>query len=56
LSDVDVNMTGGYDPTETPADSRLVKAMVVNGRGYFVSGTSVTFTYLPVSRYVRAAR
>jgi acetylornithine deacetylase/succinyl-diaminopimelate desuccinylase-like protein len=28
FGDVDVNMTGGYDPTETPADSRLVKAMV----------------------------
>ena len=28
FSDVEVNMTGGYDPTETPADSRLVKAMV----------------------------
>jgi acetylornithine deacetylase/succinyl-diaminopimelate desuccinylase-like protein len=26
--DIEVNMTGGYDPTETPADSRLVKAMV----------------------------
>ena len=28
FGDVDVNMTGGYDPTDTPADSRLVKAMV----------------------------
>jgi acetylornithine deacetylase/succinyl-diaminopimelate desuccinylase-like protein len=28
FADVEVNMTGGYDPTETPADSRLVKAMV----------------------------
>jgi acetylornithine deacetylase/succinyl-diaminopimelate desuccinylase-like protein len=28
FGDVDVNMTGGYDPTETPADARLVKAMV----------------------------
>jgi acetylornithine deacetylase/succinyl-diaminopimelate desuccinylase-like protein len=28
FGDVEVNMTGGYDPTETPADSRLVKAMV----------------------------
>jgi acetylornithine deacetylase/succinyl-diaminopimelate desuccinylase-like protein len=28
FGDVDVNMSGGYDPTETPADSRLVKAMV----------------------------
>jgi acetylornithine deacetylase/succinyl-diaminopimelate desuccinylase-like protein len=28
FGDVEVTMTGGYDPTETPADSRLVKAMV----------------------------
>jgi acetylornithine deacetylase/succinyl-diaminopimelate desuccinylase-like protein len=28
FGDVEVNMTGGYDPTETPADSRLVKAMM----------------------------
>ena len=28
FGDIEVNMTGGYDPTETPADSRLVKAMV----------------------------
>jgi acetylornithine deacetylase/succinyl-diaminopimelate desuccinylase-like protein len=28
FGDVEVNMTGGYDPTETPPDSRLVKAMV----------------------------
>ncbi len=28
FADVEVNMTGGYDPTETPADSRLIKAMV----------------------------
>ena len=28
FADVEVNMTGGYDPTETPADSRLVKAMM----------------------------
>ena len=27
FGDVEVNMTGGYDPTETPADSRLVQAM-----------------------------
>jgi acetylornithine deacetylase/succinyl-diaminopimelate desuccinylase-like protein len=26
--DIEVTMTGGYDPTETPADSRLVKATV----------------------------
>jgi len=28
FGDVEVNMTGGYDPTETPTDARLVKAMV----------------------------
>jgi acetylornithine deacetylase/succinyl-diaminopimelate desuccinylase-like protein len=28
FGDVEVNMSGGYDPTETPADARLVKAMV----------------------------
>jgi acetylornithine deacetylase/succinyl-diaminopimelate desuccinylase-like protein len=28
FGDIEVNMTGGYDPTETPAGSRLVKAMV----------------------------
>src|SRR5437762_1157353 len=28
FADVEVNMTGGYDPTETPADSRLIKAQV----------------------------
>jgi acetylornithine deacetylase/succinyl-diaminopimelate desuccinylase-like protein len=28
FGDVEVNMTGGYDPTETPAESRIVKAMV----------------------------
>lgn len=28
FGDVEVNMTGGYDPTETPSDSRLVKAMM----------------------------
>ncbi|MBI2222162.1 MAG: M20/M25/M40 family metallo-hydrolase [Acidobacteria bacterium] len=28
FADIEVNMSGGYDPTETPADSRLVKAMV----------------------------
>jgi acetylornithine deacetylase/succinyl-diaminopimelate desuccinylase-like protein len=26
--DIEVNMTGGYDPTTTPPDARLVKAMV----------------------------
>ena len=28
FGDIEVNMTGGYDPTETPADARLVQAMV----------------------------
>jgi acetylornithine deacetylase/succinyl-diaminopimelate desuccinylase-like protein len=28
FGDLEVNMTGGYDPTQTPADSKLVKAMV----------------------------
>ena len=28
FGDIEVNMTGGYDPTETPADSKLVKAMI----------------------------
>jgi acetylornithine deacetylase/succinyl-diaminopimelate desuccinylase-like protein len=27
FGDVEVNMTGGYDPTQTPADSRLIKGM-----------------------------
>jgi acetylornithine deacetylase/succinyl-diaminopimelate desuccinylase-like protein len=32
FGDLEVNMTGGYDPTETPADSRLVKAMAATYR------------------------
>ncbi len=28
FGDVEVNMTGGYDPTSTPADSRLIKAQI----------------------------
>ena len=28
FGDVEVNMTGGYDPTETPADAKLVQAMI----------------------------
>ncbi|HET7459587.1 MAG TPA: M20/M25/M40 family metallo-hydrolase, partial [Gemmatimonadaceae bacterium] len=32
FGDIEVNMTGGYDPTETPADSRLVKAMAATYR------------------------
>ena len=33
--DIEVNMTGGYDPTETPASARLVDAMM---RAYKASG------------------
>ena len=32
FSDLEVNLTGGYDPTETPADSKLIKAMVATYR------------------------
>ena len=32
FADIEVNMTGGYDPTETPADARLVQAMMATYR------------------------
>jgi acetylornithine deacetylase/succinyl-diaminopimelate desuccinylase-like protein len=32
FGDIEVNMSGGYDPTETAADSRLVQAMVATYR------------------------
>ena len=32
FGDIEVNMTGGYDPTETPLDSRLVAAMMATYR------------------------
>jgi acetylornithine deacetylase/succinyl-diaminopimelate desuccinylase-like protein len=32
FGDIEVNMSGGYDPTETPADSRVVKAMTATYR------------------------
>jgi acetylornithine deacetylase/succinyl-diaminopimelate desuccinylase-like protein len=32
FDDVEVNMTGGYDPTETPADAKLVQAMMATYR------------------------
>ena len=32
FGDIEVNMSGGYDPTETDPDSRLVKAMVATYR------------------------
>lgn len=28
FGDIEVNMTGGYDPTQTPADSKMVKAQI----------------------------
>ena len=32
FGDVELNMTGGYDPTETPADAKLVAAMMATYR------------------------
>jgi acetylornithine deacetylase/succinyl-diaminopimelate desuccinylase-like protein len=32
FGDIEVTMTGGYDPTETPADARLVQAMMATYR------------------------
>jgi acetylornithine deacetylase/succinyl-diaminopimelate desuccinylase-like protein len=32
FGDIEVNMTGGYDPTETPVDSKLVQAMIATYR------------------------
>ncbi|MGH7470947.1 MAG: M20/M25/M40 family metallo-hydrolase [Longimicrobiales bacterium] len=32
FGDIEVNMTGGYDPTETSADSKLVQAMLATYR------------------------
>jgi acetylornithine deacetylase/succinyl-diaminopimelate desuccinylase-like protein len=32
FADLEVNMTGGYDPTSTAADSKLIKAMVATYR------------------------
>ncbi|HUF31002.1 MAG TPA: M20/M25/M40 family metallo-hydrolase [Gemmatimonadaceae bacterium] len=32
FGDIEVNMTGGYDPTETAADSKLIRAMVATYR------------------------
>ena len=36
FGDLEVNMTGGYDPTETPPDAKLVKAML---SAYRTAGT-----------------
>jgi acetylornithine deacetylase/succinyl-diaminopimelate desuccinylase-like protein len=32
FGDLEVNMTGGYDPTSTPSDSKLIKAMLATYR------------------------
>jgi acetylornithine deacetylase/succinyl-diaminopimelate desuccinylase-like protein len=32
FGDIEVNMTGGYDPTQTPADSKLIQAMIATYR------------------------
>jgi acetylornithine deacetylase/succinyl-diaminopimelate desuccinylase-like protein len=32
FGDIEVNMSGGYDPTETPADSKLIHAMTASYR------------------------
>lgn len=39
FGDIEVNMTGGYDPTETPADAKLVAAMT---KAYKKMGTEPT--------------
>jgi acetylornithine deacetylase/succinyl-diaminopimelate desuccinylase-like protein len=59
FGDVEVNMTGGYDPTETDPDSRLVKAQIAAYRRQGVepvlwprlagSWPGVTFTGRPLN-------
>jgi acetylornithine deacetylase/succinyl-diaminopimelate desuccinylase-like protein len=59
FGDIEVNMTGGYDPTSTPADSRLVQAMMATYRKSGVepllwprlagSWPGVTFTGAPLN-------
>ena len=58
FGDIEVNMSGGYDPTETPADSKLVAAMTTSFRKSGVepvlwprlagSWPGVTFTGAPL--------
>jgi acetylornithine deacetylase/succinyl-diaminopimelate desuccinylase-like protein len=58
FGDIEVNMSGGYDPTETPADAKLVKAMVDTYKGSGIepilwprlagSWPGVTFTGAPL--------
>jgi acetylornithine deacetylase/succinyl-diaminopimelate desuccinylase-like protein len=59
FGDIEVNMTGGYDPTETSPDSKLVKAQVATYRAMGIepvlwprlagSWPGVTFTGPPLS-------
>jgi acetylornithine deacetylase/succinyl-diaminopimelate desuccinylase-like protein len=39
FNDVEVNVSGGYDPTETPEDSRLVQAQLAVYRGNRIDAT-----------------
>jgi acetylornithine deacetylase/succinyl-diaminopimelate desuccinylase-like protein len=36
FGDIEVNMTGGYDPTTTPADSEVIRTMIAVYRKYGV--------------------
>jgi acetylornithine deacetylase/succinyl-diaminopimelate desuccinylase-like protein len=58
FGDIEVNMSGGYDPTETPADSKLVQAITATYRASGIdpllwprlagSWPGVTFTGAPL--------
>jgi len=58
FGDIEVNMSGGYDPTETPADSKLIRAMTASYRKAAIepllwprlagSWPGVTFTGAPL--------
>jgi len=59
FGDIEVNMTGGYDPTQTAPDSRLIKAQIATYRTLGIepllwprlagSWPGVTFTGAPLS-------
>jgi acetylornithine deacetylase/succinyl-diaminopimelate desuccinylase-like protein len=59
FGDIEVNMTGGYDPTETSPDSRLIKAQLATYRSMGIepllwprlagSWPGVTFTGAPLN-------
>jgi acetylornithine deacetylase/succinyl-diaminopimelate desuccinylase-like protein len=59
FGDIEVNMTGGYDPTQTPPDSRLVQGMIAAYRKTGIepllwprlagSWPGVTFTGAPLN-------